>query len=357
MTDHRLVLGGRAVEPVRFRHGEHMLGGHGPGAFFGRHPQGLQGDVVHLAGNPAGESEHLEAGVGRKQFGRVAAGDRDPMMEVLDGLVGAQDLHPVAGLDAVIERLELGTGQDRLELGVAHQDDAQQALALHLQQRKTLERAEEFVVEDLGAVDDQDGQVAARVHRGQQGSKVGGRQGLPGGVDAEAQADLLEQLVGGEVRLRHECHHGARAPLAQRVVDRQGPARAGVAGDQDERFPMLEAVAQMDERVPVSPAREQVFGMVTGEERVLAQAELCLEHGSPSHCRAPQTYPGAPRWVIGGRGGELYRLRKGLAGRADGAAGQPDMPAATSWEVAAGGAFERLSRARRGAALRSRIEG
>ena len=237
------------------------------------------------------------------------------MVDVAERLVGRQRVQPVVHGDALTQLTQFVARQMRLEFGLSDQEDLQQLLALVLQVREQPDLLEQLHRKVLRFIQHEHGMLAARTHGHQMllechqrgGFADAGRQ-----VQAEAKTDLLEHLLPTQRRVGDQRDGHAIAPLVQSVVQRCRLTRADLARDEQERLAVLDAVAQMRLRFLMLTARIDELELMTGGERVLAQAEVMFEHRRIPLGGTSMFIP--PAGLSAGRGAGL-RLLFGRGGR------------------------------------------
>jgi hypothetical protein len=265
------------------RHGGDVLEPNGRRAIGVGGDQRRRSERVDLARDAVREPEDLAAGVGREHERAVATGDVDVVVDVAHRLVGRERVQPVVHGDALAELAQLVAREVRFQLGLADEEDLHQLVALVFQVREQPDLLEEIHRQVLRLVHHQHGLLATVAHVDEVLLEQHERGGLadPGRqLDAEAQADLLEHLLARERGVGDQRHGDLVAPLVQRVVERRGLAGSHLTGDQEERFAVLDAVAQVRARFLVLAARVHELELVSGGEGVFPQAEVVFEHRS-----------------------------------------------------------------------------
>ncbi len=258
-----------------------MRQGHRRRAIGVRGDQRGRGQGVDLTRDAVREAEDLAARVGREHDRAVATGHVDVVVDVAQRLVGRERVQAVVHGDALTQLAQLVTTQVRLELGLTHEEHLQQLLALVLQVREQADLLEQLHGQVLRLVHHEHGVLAARTHGDEvllERHQRGGLAHAARQLQPEAQADLLDQLLTRERRVRDERDRDAIAPLVERVVERRRLARAHLAGDQQEGLAVLDAVAQVGSRLLMLTARIDELELMTRGERVLAQTEMMFEH-------------------------------------------------------------------------------
>jgi hypothetical protein len=99
------------------------------------------------------------------------------------------------------QRLEVRARQEQLESGLSDHDDVKQRLAVGLQIGERGQLGEQSNVKMLGFVHHQERGAAGRAYLGQPHLELGDGLDRACGVDAEAHADFVHQLVAGECRI------------------------------------------------------------------------------------------------------------------------------------------------------------
>ena len=120
--------------------------------------QGVVGDAADLPWQSAGGLEQRLDG-DRLEQGQFAAGEAQPMGEVVVELVAAEAADVVADDEALAERLVDGHGQPAVEFGESGEQHAQAAFGVHLEVGEEPEILEDVVAQVLGLVDDEDRQL------------------------------------------------------------------------------------------------------------------------------------------------------------------------------------------------------
>ena len=230
--------------------------------------------AVDLAGQSAGSLEQRLDG-GRLEQGQFAAGEAQPMGEVVVQLVAAEAADVVADDEALAERLVDGHGQPAAQFGESDEQHAQAAFGIHLEVREEPEILEDVVAQVLGLVDDEDRQLLGLLD--ETGDLVADR-AVGGGAgallgEAEFPCDRLvhvEDVAGGQGDVVDAVQSGVEA--GGDVPADGGLAGSDLAGEQSD-------AAQFDE---VLEAR---LGLAVGAGlEQLVGGEVVLE-GQPGEGR------------------------------------------------------------------------
>jgi hypothetical protein len=216
--------------------------------------QCLSGDGVDLARNAVRQAMDHAARIRREQLVRVAACDRNAMMDVTLGLHVGERMQTIVDRDSLSQLTQLLARQLHLELGLSDEEDLQQLLAADFLVRQQPNLLEQSVVEILCLVEQQDRHLAAAAHGLQVTLELHERHRLRRAAGSPTpKRRQISSISSLRVSAEFVIMRRARAsPTRQRVVDRGRFARADFARDQDERLAVLDPVAQVGERFLMS---------------------------------------------------------------------------------------------------------
>jgi hypothetical protein len=213
--------------------------------------------------------------------------DREPMTDVVLGLLGRERVQVKAGDDALGELLELGPLEHRSQLGLADQDDLQQLPLVGLEVGQEAQLLEHLRREHLRLVDDEDVVLADGVGLQQEvvervDVRLDRRRRHLGGSgrDVELVADRLQELHHRELRVEDVGDVAALGDLLEKAAADRRLACADLAREQDEAAAAADAVEQVGERLAVALAHVEVARVRRERERLLLEAEEPRVHGS-----------------------------------------------------------------------------
>src|SRR5581483_2289554 len=193
----------------------------------------------------------------------LPAGDRDPRLDVSRHLFPLQRLDFIDQRDPLLELPELFHRQLLLQLGLADQKDLDQLLLIGRQVREEADLLQALDAEELRLVDDQEGvpplseEIEKKVVQLVEQDLL--RLTLP--FQSEVLIDALQELDGGELRVEEERRPDRRIDLAQKEPAEGGLAGPDLADDDDEPFPLLQAVEDVGEGLVMPLAEEKKPGI------------------------------------------------------------------------------------------------
>ena len=165
---------------------------------------------------------------------------------------------------ALAQLLELvGAGEQALELRLAEQKRLQERVRAELEVRQHpqfLERADREV---LGFVDDQQAAFAVARFLVEEMLDRGERRRLvtPFDIEAEAARRDMDHLLAIERAGDHLAHAHPVVELFLEMRDQRRFARADLAGDDDEPFALVQAIAKIGQRLLVRDALKEIGGV------------------------------------------------------------------------------------------------
>src|SRR5581483_1423748 len=250
---------------------------------------GFIADVVHNAGYALARAVNLADGAGGELRPAAAAGEGEPVADVILHIVARERVEFVMDENALAELTELIACQDGLELGLADEDDLQKFLLVRLEVGKQPDLLEYLKSEILRLVDDQN-DVAAGIDPGKEEL-----------VDLRHEVVMRLGLVGlaqlGENGAQHlgfieagiEDKRGivvVHVQLLQQPPTEGGFAAADLADEYNKALALAYAVEQVLQRFVVSRTEIKKFGVGRDVERHLRQLIEALIHGRVRSMRA-----------------------------------------------------------------------
>ncbi len=208
------------------------------------------------------------------------AGDLQPVPDVRHRLLAIERPDVPAERDALVQLRQLGVREQRPQLRLSHQDDAQELLGGGLEVRKQAEMLQDLHRQRLRLVHD-DHRPAAGLALGEQVAvQVVDELLLAGAArrQPELGVDRLEQLERRERRVDDVGHARLGCELAEEVPQHGRLAGADVAGDADEAARLRQAEAQMRQGVGVLARQKEIARVRRQPEGRIHQPEEPLVH-------------------------------------------------------------------------------
>ena len=225
-----------------------------------------------------------ERGDGEEILRLPAARDSEPVAHVGDGLGVVERSEMPAERDPLVQLGERGIEDERPQLGLAHEHEAEKLLRARLQVRQEAQLLQHVDRDRLRLVEDDDGEptggplaeemLVERIHDVDLT--------VARGRDAEVARDALEQLLRGQGRVEDV----RRGDLGTEAVEEGAQERrlpgADVARDADEPAGLHQTRLQMGERLGVLRREVEVARVGCQPKRRIREPEERLVHPTAS---------------------------------------------------------------------------
>jgi hypothetical protein len=190
---------------------------------------------VNLAGDALGVIEDAAQRVVAEELAALKAGDPDVVLDISNGVLQVEGLEMVADGQALVEGLVAGQAQGVAQDGLADQEQRGQGMAVHLVRQQQAELLKGISRQQVGLVDDQQGEAAPGLDQVAEGGADGGHQLGPavGGLVMQGRQDIALETIHANGWIRQVDEEKAvGVELGGETANGRGLAGANLARDQ-----------------------------------------------------------------------------------------------------------------------------